>query len=73
MIIAKRDYSDLAAELDGLSSLLSIISQGFLENEVTASNGTIGAALFACEHYADRISSNLQQLADQEYMKGATA
>lgn len=69
-----RTFDDLAAELDGVSSLLMILSSGFLEDELTrVDHNIIGEALFALENYTARLSVNLQDLANKQKNEQKTA
>ena len=69
-----RTFDDLAAEIDGVSSLLMILSSGFLDGDLTRVNhNIIGEALFALENYTERIGANLQNLADKHEDEEKTA
>lgn len=60
----QRTINDLSANLDGLAAMLTVLSVGFLEDEVTETNSTIGNALFGLADYAERIADDLQAIAD---------
>lgn len=58
----RKDLADLAAELEGISSLLCIISSEFLEDQVIHPPHIIGSALFALEQYANTLADELDEI-----------
>ena len=61
----KPDLGDISAELEAVAALLMIVSDPFCQGEVTASNQTVGAALFGLQMYVDRINVDVMRIEEE--------
>ena len=58
----KRSLDEIAAEVECLGSIISIIADELMPDEVHSTPKTIGIALNGLEMYCERISENLSEL-----------
>lgn len=63
----KKDFFDIASELDGLAAILSILSLVYLDSDNYAmpSKRATGEAIFGAECLAKRIAQDMNESADK--------
>ncbi len=61
----KRGLDDIAAEIDGISSVLCVLADEYMNEDVHSAPMTTGNALFALEQHLSRISEELSLFAGE--------
>ena len=68
----KKNLDDISAELEGLASILGILSQPYLEDTGVITAKTAGSALYGVSAFAKYISDAVEEIDELRLRKEAT-